>query len=1503
MNRIVPLLLSLVLCMPLMAQKESSVKEDENLVRKEQTDPVIRKLYGPGGPYAQFDPEQEIPEKRTETAKHFRNADGTETALLTAGPMHYFENGKWLTSSNELVPVNMPLYPGYVLMNRHNQYKTLYGKAGMGIAVKKNDGTDLLSGYTQESIQLYSMDKKLLKNVMQYNKQALPQPVSGSDNRVEYGVGQDISVQVTQLTTKIKSEYLITSNLFSGLGAAQYVGFEEQLRFAEPVEVEQDEQKTGLLIKNAAGEILLSYNEARYYEQNRLSSSQFEEAEYLVNKIDDHTWKITLLIPTNWFNNPERVYPVVVDPTITCTPTASIYWTGTTSQDADAHSSDNIKTGFYDCSGCTDKRWYPWAKINLSSIPDGSCIQTANFSMFQHVWRNGGGNDGLRFELGWANVEPVSASWATIRNSIQGLSERYANWDVWGTPANCSGCNGGYDYPESPNNAWKNFNINYALHRNRVAASLAADYITYGLNLTYHASDCFWCWGDETNELEFRGWSDGNRPQLSVTYQTASSAPTSITGTTSICAGSSTTLTASGGSVGSDATIQWFSGSCGSTVIGTGNSITVSPGSTTTYFVRYSGTCNTTSCASATVTVNTASTAPTSITGTTTICAGNSTTLTLSGGSAGTGATAQWFSGSCGSTVIGTGNSITVSPGSTTTYFVRYSGTCNTTSCASATVTVNTASTAPTSITGTTTICAGNSTTLTLSGGSAGTGATAQWFSGSCGSTVIGTGNSITVSPGSTTTYFVRYAGSCNTTSCASATVTVNTASTAPTSITGTTSICAGNSTTLTLSGGSAGTGATAQWFSGSCGGTAVGTGNSITVSPGSTTTYFVRYSGTCNTTSCVSATVTVNTASTAPTSITGTTTICAGNSTTLTLSGGSAGTGATAQWFSGSCGSTVIGTGNSITVSPGSTTTYFVRYSGTCNTTSCVSATVTVNTASTAPTSITGTTTICAGNSTTLTLSGGSAGTGATAQWFSGSCGSTVIGTGNSITVSPGSTTTYFVRYAGSCNTTTCASATVTVNTAPTAFTPVVTTSMPLCYRGSAEISIASSQAGTDYYLRDNTTTVDSWPNSAGGTIQLHTQNLTAGSTDYNVVATTAAGCSLTVSVPAITVTGAAGSLANNNDSRTCYVNGNNAFVEFITSGRSIIAINPGTQNLGDVTVTEYVNGTPIDVQACNTSAVTQPQFTSAALGRHWVISSTIAPVTPIDVRLYIADADITSLAASANANANPNDDVSGIGSLELSRYSGPNENGSFADNCNTGGTTYLHMQSGNGTVTTPVSGNAIAGASYVVYSVGGFSEWWLGGTGNSTPLPVVLSAFNAECKDHAVALSWTTVSEVNNAYFTIERSTDAQSWETVLELPGAGNSNSPLHYTAQDDRPHGGLSYYRLRQTDYNGDMEIFAPQSVICYPSGKGTLRIYPNPSDDYFVLNFDVQEDMNGAAELLDMTGRSVFIRNAAWQQGANTFMLNGLEKLLPGTYILRIQGAGKTLYTAPVIITR
>ena len=89
-----------------------------------------------------------------------------------------------------------------------------------------------------------------------------------------------------------------------------------------------------------------------------------------------------------------------------------------------------------------------------------------------------------------------------------------------------------------------------------------------------------------------------------------------------------------------------------------------------------------------------------------------------------------------------------------------------------------TAQVAPTGVVGTTAISCGGSTTLTVAGGNAGYGATAKWYTGSCGGTLVGSGNSVLVSPSSTTTYYVRYeGGACPATSCAAVTVTVGSCS------------------------------------------------------------------------------------------------------------------------------------------------------------------------------------------------------------------------------------------------------------------------------------------------------------------------------------------------------------------------------------------------------------------------------------------------------------------------------------------------------------------------------------------------------------------------------------------------------------------------------------------------------------------------------------------------------------------------------------------------------
>jgi len=205
------------------------------------------------------------------------------------------------------------------------------------------------------------------------------------------------------------------------------------------------------------------------------------------------------------------------------------------------------------------------------------------------------------------------------------------------------------------------------------------------------------------------------------------------------------------------------------------------------------------------------------------------------------------------------------------------------------------------------------------------------------------------------------------------------------------------------------------------------------------------------------SATVSFNTPSVAPTSITGNTSVCSGSPVTLTATGGTVGTGATYQWYVGSCGSAIsLGSSSSITISPTSTATYYARLSGTCNTTSCVSKTVTI---ASPPTVNVTPGERCGTGSVTL----GATTTSGTIEWYTSSTGGSPIATGNSFTTpSLSSSRTYYVGVnGGTCNLTTRVPVTATILQNPGSVSLNISESGP----GYTTISATGGSGGTIYF------------------------------------------------------------------------------------------------------------------------------------------------------------------------------------------------------------------------------------------------------------------------------------------------------------------------------------------------------------------------------------------------------------------------------------------------------
>lgn len=84
---------------------------------------------------------------------------------------------------------------------------------------------------------------------------------------------------------------------------------------------------------------------------------------------------------------------------------------------------------------------------------------------------------------------------------------------------------------------------------------------------------------------------------------------------------------------------------------------------------------------------------------------------------------------------------------------------------------------------------------------------------------------------------------------------------------------------------------------------------------------------------------------------------------------------------------------------------------------------------------------------------------------------------------------------------------------------------------------------------------------------------------------------------------------------------------------------------------------------------------------------------------------------------------------------------------------------------------------------------------------LPIELYSFNGHNNENVNELYWVTETEINNDYFTVERSMDGINFVSVADVAGAGNSNSLLDYQLTDYNPYTGINYYRLKQTDFNG------------------------------------------------------------------------------------------------------
>ncbi|CAN0032491.1 unnamed protein product, partial [Chrysoparadoxa australica] len=132
------------------------------------------------------------------------------------------------------------------------------------------------------------------------------------------------------------------------------------------------------------------------------------------------------------------------------------------------------------------------------------------------------------------------------------------------------------------------------------------------------------------------------------------------------------------------------------------------------------------------------------------------------------------------------------------------------------------------------------------------------------------------------------------------------------------------------------------------------------------------------------------------------------------------------------------------------------------------------------------------------------------------------------------------------------------------------------------------------------------------------------------------------------------------------------------------------------------------------------------------------------------------------------------------------------------------------------------------------------------------------------------------------IQRSQDGQNWTVLNTMPGAGNSVRVLRYNFKDDNPLPGVSYYRLKQIDYDGQF-TFSPV-IASKNAQENQVVVYPNPTRDMLYVN-NASSNMQ-SAQLVGPNGQAISI--PVVQSGPQRWQMN-LTSLPSGLYILTIDG--------------
>ncbi len=186
-------------------------------------------------------------------------------------------------------------------------------------------------------------------------------------------------------------------------------------------------------------------------------------------------------------------------------------------------------------------------------------------------------------------------------------------------------------------------------------------------------------------------------------------------------------------------------------------------------------------------------------------------------------------------------------------------------------------------------------------------------------------------------------------------------------------------------------------------------------------------------------------------------------------------------------------------------------------------------------------------------------------------------------------------------------------------------------------------------------------------------------------------------------------------------------------------------------------------------------------------------------------------------------------------------------------------------------------------------FRSWTLSSVDN--PLPIELTSWNGDCVGGKVQLKWSTATETNNDYFTIEKSPTGDVWEEIGRVEAAGNSTSEVNYTFYDEYADG-LAYYRLSQTDVDGRVEMFTAIAAGCDANNTEIVNAW----DDGSELQVTVSSTIANIYDVIltDAQGKVMLNRPAQAINKGFTPLHISKNGIATGLYVVTLQNSSDVM---------